>query len=161
MSTSVDAERAWQDLQRIRVPQERVYDEVERSASGRPGTTYATAASMWVFLAGLGLELPAWGVGVAVVAYAALLVGLVVFRNRGNRVRLHQSRYDWRTSVTFVGGMVVTGGTVLLSGRLAGSLTGEPLAVSLIQATATAGVFVLCVGPANRWAVGSLRGAGR
>ncbi|BFO14054.1 hypothetical protein SHKM778_04420 [Streptomyces sp. KM77-8] len=104
MSTSVDAERAWQDLQRIRVPQERVYDEVERSASGRPGTTYATAASMWVFLAGLGLELPAWGVGVAVVAYAALLVGLVVFRNRGNRVRLHQSRYDWRTSVTFVGG---------------------------------------------------------
>ncbi|MDT0404156.1 hypothetical protein [Streptomyces edwardsiae] len=160
MSTSVDAERAWQDLQRIRVPQERVYDEVERSASGGPGATYATAASMWIFLAGLGLEPPTWGVWVAVVVYAVLLVGLVAFLNRGNRVRLHHSRYDWRTSVTFLGGMVVTGGTVLLSGRLAESLTGEPMAVGLIQATVTSGVFVLCVGPANRWAVGSLR-AGR
>ncbi len=34
MTTPVDAEQAWRDLQRIRVPQERVYDEVERSASG-------------------------------------------------------------------------------------------------------------------------------
>jgi hypothetical protein len=160
VSTQVDAEQAWKDLQRIRVPQERVYDEVERCASGGPGATYATAASMWVFLAGMGLDLPKWGVWSLVAVYVALLGGLAVVYNRRSRVRLHHSRYDWRTSVVFVGGMVVTGGTVLLSGRLAESLTGEPMVVSLVQATVSAAVFVLFVGPANRWAVGSLRGRG-
>lgn len=54
----VDAEQAWQDLQRIRVPQERVYDEFERSASGGRGMAYGTAALMWLFLVGVGVDLP-------------------------------------------------------------------------------------------------------
>jgi hypothetical protein len=156
----VDAERAWKDLQRIRVPQERVYDEVERSAAGGAGATYATAAIMWVFLAGMGLDLPRWGVWLILAGYVALLLAVAVVHNRRSRVRLHHTRYNWRMSAVFVGGMVVTGGTVLLSGRLVESLTGEPMVVSLIQATVSAAVFVLFVGPANRWAVGSLRGRG-
>ncbi|MFD4262639.1 hypothetical protein ACFWR9_34725 [Streptomyces sp. NPDC058534] len=158
MSTPVNAEQAWQDLQRIRVPQERVYDEVERSASGGPRATYATAALMWLFLAGLGLDLPPWGVVLAALAYVALLGWLAVAHHRRSRVQLHHSRYDWRTLATFAGGAVVTGGTTVLAGRLVEPLA--PLAGSLVQATASAAVFVLFVGPATRWSTGALRGRG-
>jgi hypothetical protein len=151
----MDAEQAWQDLQRIRVPQERVYDEVERSGPGGPGATWATAAVMWVFLAGLGLEPPRWGVVTATVGYVALLAWLAVLGNRRRRMRLHRSRYDWRSSVTFFAGALVTGGTVLLTGRLVEPL--DPVPGSLIRATVSAAVFVLFLLPANRWATGSLR----
>ncbi|MEU3304258.1 hypothetical protein ABZ729_31250 [Streptomyces sp. NPDC006678] len=158
MSTPVDAEQAWRDLQRIRVPQERVYDEVERSAAGSSGTTWATAALMWLFLAGLGLDLPGWGVGLVLAAYIALLSVLGVLHSRRSRVRLHHTRCTWRMFGTFVAGAVVTGGTTLLSGRLVDSL--EPMSGSLIQATVSAAVFVLFVGPTNRWAAGSVRSRG-
>ncbi len=158
MSTPMDAEQAWRDLQRIRVPQERVYDEVERSAAGGSGTTWATAALMWLFLAGLGLDLPGWGVGLVLVAYVALLGMLAVLHNRRSRVRLHHTRCTPRMFGTFVAGAVVTGGTVLLSGRLVDSL--EPMPASLIQATVSATVFVLFVGPTGRWAAGSARDSG-
>lgn len=158
MSTSVDAEQAWQDLQRVRVPQERVYDEIERCASGDPGATYAAAGILWVFLASMGLDLPLWGVWLVVAAYVALLGTLAVIYSRRSRVRLHRSRYNWRSFATFLAGMVVTGGTILLSGRLVDSLE-LPLG-SLIQATVSAAVFVVFVGPANRWAANSLRGRG-
>ncbi|MDX3128356.1 hypothetical protein PV367_00690 [Streptomyces europaeiscabiei] len=42
------------------MPQERVYDEVERSAAGGAGSMWATAPLMWLSLAGLGLDLPGW-----------------------------------------------------------------------------------------------------
>ncbi len=158
MSTSVDAEQAWRDLQRIRIPQERVYDEVERTASGGPRATWITAATMWAFLVVLGVDLPKWGVWLALVVYVALLSTLAVVHNRRSRVRLHRSYYDWRALAVFVGGAVVTGVTVLLSGHLVASL--EPMVGALIQATVSAAVFVLSVGPAGRWAVGSLRGRG-
>lgn len=158
MSPPVDAEQAWKDLQRIRVPQERVYDEIERCASGGPGAAYATAALMWVFLAGLGLDPPRWGVWLILAAYVALVSVLAVFYSRRSRMQLHRSRYNWRTSATFVAGAVVTGGTTLLSGRLAEPL--EPMSASLIQATVSTAVFLLFVGPANSWAAGSLRGRG-
>ncbi|MFD8866509.1 hypothetical protein ACFV1F_19415 [Streptomyces sp. NPDC059590] len=166
MSTPVDAEQAWSDLQRIRVPQERVYDEVERSAAGGSGTTWATAALMWLFLAGLGLDLPGWGVWLVLAAYIALMSVLALLHNRRGRVRLHHTRCTRRMLGTFTAGAVVTGGTALLSGRLVDSL--EPMSASLIQATISAGVFVLFVAPTNRWAAGSARsrtarpaGAGR
>jgi hypothetical protein len=155
VSTPVDAEQAWRDLQRIRVPQERVYDEMERSAAAGTGSPWATAAIMWLFLAGLGLELPGWGVGLAMAAYVALLGGLAVRHQRRSRVRLHHTRHTSRMFATFVAGGVVTGATVLLSGRLVGSL--EPLHGSLIQATVSAAVFVLFVGPMSRWAARSAR----
>ncbi|MBR7677303.1 hypothetical protein [Streptomyces daliensis] len=158
VSASVDAEQAWRDLQRIRVPQERVYDEIERSASGGPGAAYATAALMWVFLAGLGLDPPLWGVGLLLAVYVMLLGGLAVVYHRRSRMRLHRSRYNWRMTATFVAGAVVTSGTVLLSGHLVEAL--EPIVGSLIQATVSAGVFLLVIGPTSRWAVGSLRGRG-
>lgn len=158
LSTSVDAEQAWQDLQRIRVPQERVYDEIERCASGDPGATYATAGIMWVFLASMGLDLPQWGVWLVVAAYVALLGTLAVIYSRRSRVRLHRSRYNWRSFATFIAGAVVTGGTILLSGSLVDSL--ELPFGSLIQATVSAAVFVVFVGPANRWAANSLRERG-
>ncbi|MFG3318336.1 hypothetical protein ACGF3J_09830 [Streptomyces sp. NPDC048171] len=154
----VNAEQAWQDLQRIRVPQERVYDEVERSASGGPRTTYGTAGLMWLFLAAQGLEPPPWGVALAAVAYLSLLAWMVVTHTNRSRVRLHHSRYDWRSLATFAGGAVLVGGVTVLTGRLAQPL--EPLAGSVIQATAAAAVFVVFVGPANRWATGTLRGRG-
>ncbi|MFD0311017.1 hypothetical protein [Streptomyces sp. NPDC127119] len=154
----MDAEQAWRDLQRIRVPQERVYDEVERSAAGGSGDLWGTAALMWLFLAGLGLDLPGWGVGLAMAAYAVLLAGVAVLHNRRSRVRLHHTRCTPRMFATFVAGAVVTGGTVLLSGRLVDPL--EPMPGSLIQATVSATVFVLFVGPAGRWAAGSARGRG-
>ncbi|QXE33683.1 hypothetical protein KQY30_04685 [Streptomyces sp. GMY02] len=158
MSTSVSAEQAWRDLQRIRVPQERVYDEVERSAAGGSGTTWATAVLMWLFLAGLGLDLPWWGVGLVMAVYVALLSVLTVRHNRRSRVRLHHTHCTWRMFGTFVAGAVVTGGTTLLSGHLVDPL--EPMAASLIQATVSATVFVLFVGPTSRWAAGSARGRG-
>jgi len=158
VSTPVDAEQAWRDLQRIRVPQERVYDEVERSAAGGSGTIWTTAALMWLFLAGLGLDLPGWGVGLVVAAYIALLGVLAVLDNRRSRVRLHHTRCTRRMFGTFVAGAVVTGGTALLSGRLVDPL--EPMPASLIQATVSAAVFVLFVGPTSRWAAGSARGRG-
>ncbi|GAA2065310.1 hypothetical protein GCM10009801_10530 [Streptomyces albiaxialis] len=160
MSTSVDAEQAWSALQRIRIPQERVYDEMERTASGGPGAAIATGAAMWLFLASLGLGLPQWGVGLLLVAYVAVLAALAVSYGRRNRMRLHRSRYDWRTSVMLLAGAAATGGTAVLSGHLTGRL--EPMSGSLIQATVTTGVFLLFICPASRWAAGSLRGrAGR
>jgi hypothetical protein len=156
--TPVDAEQAWKDLQRIRVPQERVYDEIERCASGGSGATYGTAAIMWFFLAGLGLDLPLWGVWLFTGVYVALVGLLAVVHSRRSRVRLHRSRYNRRTLVTFVAGGLMTGGATLLSGRLAEPL--EPLSAGLIQATVSTAVFLLFVGPANRWAAGSLRGGG-
>ncbi|MER7789707.1 hypothetical protein [Streptomyces sp. NPDC097640] len=166
MSTPVDAEQAWSDLQRIRVPQERVYDEVERSAAGGSGTTWAMAALMWLFLAGLGLDLPGWGVWLVLAAYIALTSVLALLHNRRSRVRLHHTRCTRRMLGTFVAGAVVTGGTALLSGRLVDSL--EQMSASLIQATISAAVFVLFVAPTNRRAAESARsraarpaGAGR
>ncbi|MFE0374964.1 hypothetical protein ACFW1M_05125 [Streptomyces inhibens] len=158
MSTSVDAERAWQDLQRIRVPQERVYDEIERCAHGGAGATYTTAGIMWVFLAVSGLDLPQWAFWLALTAYVTVLGSLAVIYNRRTRMRLHRSRHDWRSVAAFVAGMVVTGVTVLASGRLVESLA-LPYG-SLIQATVSAGAFVLFAGPVNRWAVSSLRDRG-
>ncbi|MFF7889618.1 hypothetical protein ACH40F_54960 [Streptomyces sp. NPDC020794] len=55
------------------MPQERVCDEVERSGAGGAGSMWATAPLTWLFLAGLGLDLPGWGVGLAIAAYGALL----------------------------------------------------------------------------------------
>ncbi len=158
MSTPMDAEQAWRDLQRIRVPQERVYDEVERSAASGSGNPWATAALMWLFLAGLGFDLPGWGVGLAAAVYMALLGALAVLHNRRSRVRLHRTRCTRPMLATFVAGAVVTGGTVLLSGRLVDAL--EPMPASLIQATVSAAVFVLFVGPTSRWAARSARRSG-
>ncbi|CAM5233906.1 hypothetical protein STENM36S_07550 [Streptomyces tendae] len=160
VSTPVDAEQAWRDLQRIRVPQERVYDEVERSAAGGPGATYATAASMWVFLVVTGLDLPRWGVWLALAGYLVVLGALARAHSRRSRVRLHHSRCDWRMFASLVSGAVVTGGTVVLSGRLVEPL--EPMTGALVRATVSAAVFVLFVGPVSRWSTSSLRGrAGR
>ncbi|MEU8683804.1 hypothetical protein [Streptomyces sp. NPDC048611] len=158
MSTTVDAEQAWQDLQRIRVPQERVYDEIERTAQGDTGATQATAALMWVFLAVSGLDIPRWAFWLALTAYVAVLGTLGVVFNRRTRMRLHRSRHSWRSFATFFAGMAVTLVAILLSGRLV-----EWLALpfgSLIQATLSAGTFLLFVGPANRWAVSTLRDRG-
>ncbi|MER5555678.1 hypothetical protein ABT001_29070 [Streptomyces sp. NPDC002793] len=159
MSTPVDAEQAWNDLQRIRVPQERVYDEIERSASGGPGAAYATAAVMWVFLAGQGLDLSMWGVVSSLVVYVALLVAVAVIWGRRSRMRLHHSRCNRRMSATFVMGAVMTGGTTLLAGRLVDSL--EPMTAALIQATVSTAVFLLFAGPARRWMADSARLGGR
>ncbi|MER6030910.1 hypothetical protein [Streptomyces sp. NPDC001851] len=155
MTTSVDAERAWQDLQRIRVPQERVYDEVERCAHGDPKATYVTAVIMWVFLAGMGLKLPPWGLWVTLAAYVGTLSTLAVVYSRRTRMRLHRSRYSWRSCATFIAGGCLTGGTILLSDHLAESLALP--GPSLITATASVTVFLLFTGPANRWAVSPLR----
>ncbi|MFE7133130.1 hypothetical protein ACFVIM_19950 [Streptomyces sp. NPDC057638] len=155
VSTPVDAERAWTDLQRVRVLQERVYDEAERKASGAPRAAYATAALMWAFLVSLGLEPPWWGVWLGAAVYVALLGTLGVIDSRVGRMRLHRSRCDWRMSATFVVGGVVTGGTALLAEVLAESL--EPVTAALIQATASAAAFLLFIGPASRWAVRAAR----
>ncbi|MGW7576340.1 hypothetical protein [Streptomyces sp. NPDC054765] len=158
MSTPVDAEQAWQDLQRIRVPQERVYDEIERCAHSDTGSAYRTAAVMWVFLAVTGLDLPMWAFWLVLTAYFVVLGTFAVLRNRRTRIRLHRSRYSWRSFATFFAGMGVTLVTILLSGFLVGRLA-LPFG-SLIQATVSTGIFVLFVGPANRWAVGALRNRG-
>ncbi|MFF7414289.1 hypothetical protein [Streptomyces lydicus] len=158
MSTSVDAEQAWLDLQRIRVPEERVYDEIERCAHRDARSTYTTAAVMWVFIASWGLDLPEWAFWLVLAAYVVGLGALGVHFNRRSRLRLHRSRHSWRQFAMFFAGMVVTTAAILLSGRLVESL-GLPFG-SLIQATVSAGVFVLLVGPANRWAVSTLRARG-
>lgn len=158
MSTQVDAERAWQDLQRIRVPQERVYDEVERSAQGDASSTYTIAAIMWIFIVSWGLDLPNWAFLLVLAAYVALLGGLGVLHNRRSRLRLHHSRHSWRSLATFFAGGAVTLVTILASGYVVESLA-LPLG-NVIQATVSAAAFVLLVGPANRWAVGALRDRG-
>ncbi|GAU68574.1 hypothetical protein SSP35_08_00680 [Streptomyces sp. NBRC 110611] len=155
MTTPVDAEQAWQDLQRIRVPQERVYDEVERCARGDAKSTYISAAIMWVFLASMGLDLPNWAVLLVLAAYLALLGAVAVYYSRRSRMRLHRSRHSWRQFATFLAGAVLSGTVIVGSGRLVESLA-LPFG-SLIQATLSAGFFVLFVGPANRWAIGTLR----
>ncbi|MER6310607.1 hypothetical protein ACWCXK_35400 [Streptomyces sp. NPDC001739] len=155
MTTPVDAERAWQDLQRIRVPQERVYDEVERCAQADRRGTYVTGGLMWLFLASSGLDLPKWGSFVLLGAYVAALITLAVVYSRRSRMRLHRSRYGWRSVATLFAGAVVSGGTIVLTGRLTDWLA-LPYG-SLVQATLSAGAFVLFVGPANRWAVSPLR----
>ncbi|MFJ8098298.1 hypothetical protein [Streptomyces griseofuscus] len=155
MTTPVDAERAWQDLQRIRVPQERVYDEIERCAHGDPKAIYITAAVMWVFIASMGLKLPAWGLWLTLAAYVGVLGSLAVVYSRRARMRLHRSRYSWRSFATFIAGGCLTGGTILLADHLADSLALP--CPSLITATVAAAVFVLFTGPANRWAVSPLR----
>ncbi|WP_411139959.1 hypothetical protein [Streptomyces sp. x-80] len=156
MSAPVDAERAWQDLQRIRVPQERVYDEIERCPPGGRGATYTTAAIMWLYLACQGLDLGRVGVWLALVGYLALLGTLVVLARRRVRVRLHHSRYTWRSLATFLAGAALACVTIGLSSWLTTALSLP--CPSLIEATLPAGAFLLFVGPANRWAVGSLRG---
>ncbi|MFJ9853308.1 hypothetical protein [Streptomyces sp. NPDC101150] len=156
MSTPVDAERAWADLQRIRVPQERVYDEMERHAFGGDGAAYTTAAIMWVFLATLGLKPPEWAFYLILVAYVGVLLTLAVVSSRKTRLRAHRSVYNWRSCIPFFVGALVTGGAILSSGRLVEWLH-LPLG-SVIQATVSAGAFVLVMRPANRWAAGSVRG---
>ncbi|BDM66811.1 hypothetical protein HEK616_02980 [Streptomyces nigrescens] len=158
MTTPVDAERAWQDLQRIRVPQERVYDEVERCAQSDQRGTYVTAGLMWLFLASWGLDLPKWGGFALLAVYVGALAALAVVYSRRSRMRLHRSRYGWRSVVTFFAGGALSGGMIILTGRLTDWLA-LPYG-SLIQATLSAGAFVLFVGPANRWAVSPLRGRG-
>ncbi|GAA2615048.1 hypothetical protein ACWCO0_19885 [Streptomyces tubercidicus] len=159
MSTTMDAERAWQDLQRIRVPQERVYDEIERTAHDDAGAAYTTAAVMWLFLAVSGLDdLPGWAFWLTLTAYVAVLGTLGVVHNRRTRIRLHRSRHSWRSLATFFAGAAVTLAAILLSGRLVDWLA-LPFG-SLIQATISSGAFLLFVGPANRWAVSTLRDRG-
>ncbi|MDT0442370.1 hypothetical protein [Streptomyces johnsoniae] len=158
VSTRVDAEQAWKDLQRIRVPQERVYDEVERCASGTSGTAYPAAVSMWLFLVGMSLDLPPLAVCLVLAAYVALVTVLAVAQSRRSRMQLHRSRYNRRTLATYAAGGVGTGGTALLTGSLAEPL--GPVLAGLVQATASTAVFLLFIGPVSRWAAGSLRGHG-
>lgn len=155
MSMPVDAEQAWQDLQRIRVPQERVYDEFERSVSGGRRMTYGTAALMWVFLAGVGMDLPRWGVGLFVAAYVGLLGALVVMSSRRNRMQLHHTRCPGRMWAAFGAAAVLVGGTIVLADHLTEPLA--PVYAAPIQATAAVAVYLLGLGPANRWAADSVR----
>ncbi|MEV6682728.1 hypothetical protein AB0N09_38570 [Streptomyces erythrochromogenes] len=154
----VDAEQAWKDLQRIRVPQERVYDEYERSVSGGRGMTYGTAALMWVFLAAVGMDLPQWGVGLFVAAYVGLLGVLVVMSSRRNRMQLHHTRCTGRMWAAFGAAGVLVGGTIVLADRLTEALA--PIYAGPVQATAGVAVYLLCLGPANRWAADSVRSGG-
>ncbi|MFF4604604.1 hypothetical protein ACFY12_17985 [Streptomyces sp. NPDC001339] len=154
-TTQLDAEQAWQELQRIRVPQERVYDEVERCAQDDAKTTYLSAALMWVFLATSGLDLPTWAFWLVFTTYVALISALAVICNRRSRMRLHRSRHSWRQVATLIGSAVITGTIIVVSGHLVESLA-LPFG-SLIQATVSVGFFVLFVGPANRWAISTLR----
>ncbi|MER5223217.1 hypothetical protein [Streptomyces flaveus] len=158
VSTPVDAEQAWKDLQRIRVPQERVYDEFERSVSGGRGMTYGMAALMWVFLAGVGMDLPQWGVGLFVAAYVGLLSVLVVMSSRRSRMQLHHTRCPGRMWAAFGAAAVLVGGTIVLSDHLTEPL--EPIYAGPIQATAAVAVYLLSLGPANRWAADSVRSGG-
>lgn len=158
VSMPVDAEQAWKDLQRIRVPQERVYDEFERSVSGGRGMTYGMAALMWVFLAGVGMDLPLWGVGLFMAAYAGLLGVLIVVSSRRSRMQLHHTRCPGRTWAAFGAAAVLVGGTFVLASHLTESL--EPIYAGPIQATAAVAVNLLSLGPANRWAADSVRSGG-
>nr|PPQ62095.1 hypothetical protein C5F59_00050 [Streptomyces sp. QL37] len=154
----MDAEQAWKDLQRIRVPQERVYDEFERSASGGRGMTYGTAALMWVFLAGVGMDPPQWGVGLFVASYVGLLGVLIVMSSRRSRMQLHHTRCPGRMWAAFGGTAVLVGGTIVLSAHLTEPL--DPVHAGLVQATAAVAVYLLSLGPANRWAADSVRSGG-
>lgn len=158
MSLPVDAEQAWQDLQRIRVPQERVYDEFERSASGGRGMIYGTAALMWVFLVGVGMDLPGWGVALFIAAYVGLLSLLIVMSSRRSRMQLHRTRFPGRMWAGFGAAAVLVGGTIVLSDHLTEPL--EPLYAGLIQATAGAAVYLFTLGPASRWAAHLVRSGG-
>ncbi|MFD3728989.1 hypothetical protein [Streptomyces sp. NPDC058671] len=158
VSTSVDAEQAWKDLQRIRVPQERVDDEFERSASGGRGVTYGTAALMWMFLAGVGMELPGWGVGLFVAAYVCLLSVLIVMSSRRSRMQLHHTRCPGRMWAAFGAVAVLVGGAIVLADHLTEPL--EPVYAGLIQATAGVAVYLLSLAPANRWAADAVRSGG-
>lgn len=158
MSMPVDAEQAWKDLQRIRVPQERVYDEFERSASGGRGMTYGTAALMWVFLAGVGMDLPQWGVGLFIAAYVGLLSVLIWMSSRRSRMQLHHTRCPGRMWAAFGVAAVLVGGTVVLADHLTEPLA--PIYAGLVQATAAVAVYLLSLGPANRWAADSVRSGG-
>ncbi|MEU7011291.1 hypothetical protein [Streptomyces sp. NPDC046332] len=154
----VDAEQAWKDLQRIRVPQERVYDEFERSASGGPGMTYGLAALMWVFLVGVGMDLPSWGVALFVAAYVGLLSVAIVMSSRRSRMQLHHTRCPGSMWAAFGAVAVLVGGTIVLSDYLTESL--EPVYAALIQATAAVAVHLLCLGPVNRRVADSVRSGG-
>lgn len=158
MGMPVDAEQAWRDLQRIRVPQERVYDEFEHTVSGGRRMTYGTAALMWVFLAGVGMDLPQWGVGVFMAAYAGLLGLLVVMISRRSRMRLHHTRCPGRMWAAFGAAAVLVGGTIVLADHLTEWL--EPIYAGPLQATAAVTVYLLSLGPANRWAADSVRRGG-
>ncbi|WCD83718.1 hypothetical protein KPP03845_100037 [Streptomyces xanthophaeus] len=155
MNMPVDAEQAWKDLQRIRVPQERVYDEFERSASGGRGMTYGTAVLMWVFLAGVGTDLPQWGVALFIAVYVSLLGVLIVMSSRRRRMQLHHTRYPGRMWAAFGASAVLVGGTIVLADHLTARL--EPIYAGLIQATAAVAVYLISLGPANRWAADSVR----
>lgn len=48
---------------------------------GRGGQYVGLAPLMWLFLAGSGLDLPSWGVGLAIAAYGALLSVPAVLHN--------------------------------------------------------------------------------
>ncbi|MET9293626.1 hypothetical protein [Streptomyces sp. NPDC003077] len=158
MSTPVDAERAWADLQRIRVPQERVYDEMERSTATGWRGFLPIAAAAWIYLVISGLELPLWGLLSVTGAYVAVLGGMAVRACRKSRMRLHHTRYSWRSGVAFLGAGAVTGATVILSGRLVD--WAELPFGSVIQATVTVGLLLLFGAPVNRWAIAPLRGRG-
>ncbi|MGW7434025.1 hypothetical protein ACWGIN_31380 [Streptomyces sp. NPDC054861] len=158
VSMPVDAEQAWKDLQRIRVPQERVYDEFERSTSGGRGMTYGTAVLMWVFLAGVGMDLPQWGVALFVAAYVGLLSGLVVMLSRRRRMQLHHTRYPGRVWAAFGAAAILVGGTTVLSDHLTEPL--PPLYAGPLQATAAVTVYLLSLGLTNRWAADSVRSGG-
>ncbi|MEV7511838.1 hypothetical protein AB0O42_27605 [Streptomyces sp. NPDC089922] len=155
MSRPEDAEQAWNDLQRIRVPQERVYDEFERSTSGGPRMTYGTAALMWVFLVGVGMDLPQWALGLAVAAYIGLLSALVVTKSRRSRMQLHHTRVPGRMWAAFGAAAVLVGATIVLADHLTEPL--QPLHAALTTATAAVAVYVLSLNLANRWAAESVR----
>ncbi|MFD5764222.1 hypothetical protein ACFWIN_00135 [Streptomyces sp. NPDC127049] len=158
MNASVDAEQAWKDLQRIRVPQERVYDEFERSAVGRRGTTYATAGLMWVFLAGVGMDLPRWGVGLFVAVYVGLLGGVIAVHSRRSRMQLHHTRFPGRMWAAFGAMAVLVAGTIVLADRLTASLA--PVYSGIVQATAGVAVYLAFMTAADRWTADSVRSGG-
>ncbi|MFH8407106.1 hypothetical protein ACH4FX_20260 [Streptomyces sp. NPDC018019] len=162
MSTPVDAERAWADLQRIRVPQERVYDELERCSGTSWRAHLPIAIAMWVYVAVSGLDLPKWAVWAVLAAYLVTLGAIGVRASRRSRMRLHRSRYTWRTTAVFFTSAIAGGSSIAVTGWL---VEWSRLAYgSLVQATVCAGLFLLVTAPANRWAFAPVRsydGSGR
>ncbi|WP_078624416.1 hypothetical protein [Streptomyces monomycini] len=151
----MDAEQAWADLQRIRVPQERVYDELERcTVTGRRGYL-PIAAVMWLYLAVSGLDLPKWSLWATLAAYVGVLAAMGVRSSRKSRVRLHRSRYTWRVYAVFVVAAALGGASIGLSSWLVA--WAEVPYGSLVQATICAGLFLLVTAPANRWAFAPMR----
>ncbi|OKI02715.1 hypothetical protein A6A06_15900 [Streptomyces sp. CB02923] len=155
MSTPVDAERAWADLQRIRVPQERVYDELERCTATGRRAYLPIAAAMWVYLAVSGLDLPRWCLWVELAAYVGVLGIMGVRSSRKSRVRLHRSRYTWRVTAVIIAAAALGGASVAVTARLV-EWARLPFG-SLVQATLCAGFFLLVTAPANRWAFAPMR----